>query len=73
MIVTRRPARAVGEKDLKIFADHFKQDGDFAFFTGLHATKRNIAGFTLRLRSYTNFAIERKSDHKLLGYIGLSR
>ena len=64
--------RAVGEKDLKIFADHFKQDGDFAFFTGLPATKRNIAGFTLRLRSYTNFAIERKSDHKLLGYIGLS-
>ncbi len=64
--------RAIEGKDHKILADHFEEENDFTFFTGLKPTKNNIREFTLSLRRYTYFAIEKKSDRKLLGYIGLS-
>ncbi len=64
--------QAIEGKDQKILADHFKSDGDFEFFTGQRSTNKNIREFTLSLRRSTYFAIMRKADRKLLGYIGLS-
>ena len=64
--------RAIEEKDQKILAVRFKEDGDFEFFTGCKPTNKDIRQFTLALRHSTYFVIERKSDRKLLGYIGLS-
>ena len=64
--------RAIEGRDQKILADHFKDEGDFALFTGNKPTKKNIREFTLSLRRSTYFAIERKSDRKPIGYIGLS-
>lgn len=64
--------RAIEKRDRRILAEHFKNDGDFTFFTGSKPTNKNIREFTLHLRRNTYFAIERKSDGKLLGYIGLS-
>lgn len=64
--------RAVEGKDQKILADHFKSEGDFELFTGQKPTYKNIREFTLSLRRSAYFAIERKADRKLLGYIGLS-
>ncbi len=64
--------RPIEGKDQKIFAEHFKREGDFEFFTGQKPTNKNIREFTLSLRRSTYFAIEHKADRKLLGYIGLS-
>ncbi len=64
--------RAIEGNDQKIFADHFKNEGDFAAFTGREPTRKTIQEFVFCLRRPTYFAIERRSDRKLLGYIGLS-
>lgn len=64
--------RAIEKHDQKIFAEHFKNDGDFTLFSGYKPTNKNIRQFTLTLRRNTYFSIERKTDRKLLGYIGLS-
>ena len=72
METERLVLRAVEGKDQKILAVHFKEDGDFAFFTGCKPTNKAIRQFTFCLQRSTFFAIERKSDRKLLGYIGLS-
>ena len=64
--------RAIEEKDRKTFADNFKKAGDLALFARRKPTDRNIREFASSLRRYTYFAIERKSDRKTVGYIGLS-
>lgn len=64
--------RAVTPADLKILAAHFKNEGDFEAYTRVAPTMRNIKRFTKGLIRETYFAIERKDDRKLLGYIGLS-
>lgn len=66
--------RAIEREDLKILADRFKNEGDFACFAGFKPTNKNIREFivSFSLRRYACFAIERRSDRKLLGYIGLS-
>ncbi len=72
-IVTERLLlRPIEREDQKILAEHFKNDGDFVLFTGSEPTNKNLREFTIPLRRYTYFAIERRADKKLLGYIGLS-
>lgn len=64
--------RAIERKDQSIFADNFIADGEFTLFTGMPSTKSNIKEFSLQLMRSIVFAIERRADRKLLGYIGLS-
>lgn len=64
--------RAIEREDEKILVDHFKKDGDFELFGGHRPTNKKIWEFTLLLRRKMCFAIERKADNKLLGYLGLS-
>ena len=63
--------RPIERLDQKILSDHFKSEGDFDFFTGAKPTNKNIQHFSTHLRRNAYFAIERRSDRTLLGYIGL--
>lgn len=63
--------RAIERSDFKLFAYHYKHDGDFIRFTGLSPTNQAIKQFAER-RAPAYFAIEEKTTHKVIGYVGLS-
>lgn len=63
--------RAIEKSDYKHFAYHYKNDGDFDIYCGLAPTNENVKRFAER-RLSTLFAIEEKSSHALMGYVGLS-
>lgn len=65
--------RAVKPQEQDIIANHLKSDGDFRNFTGEKPTSKNIKWFSRRASWCVYFVIERKSDRKLLGYIGVPR
>lgn len=64
--------RAVGKRDRKIFVSHLQRDGDFLSYTGRELTNENLLKAAVPLRGCAYFAVERKADKTLLGYVGLS-
>lgn len=63
--------RAINKDDTKLFAYHFKYDGDFIIFSECAPTKKNIKLLASR-KLPTFFTIEEQATHKVIGYIGLS-
>lgn len=63
--------RPIEKSDFKLFAQHYKHDGDFAMFTGHRPTSKMIKNYAER-RSPALFTIEEKNTYTVIGYIGLS-
>lgn len=63
--------RNIVKNDFKLFAYHYKHDGDFVLFTGLSPTDKNIRQYATR-RSEALFTIEDKTTGEVMGYVGLT-
>lgn len=63
--------RAINKNDKKLFAYHFKSDGNFAIFSGRAPTTKNIKDMAYR-ELPTLFTIEEQLTHKVIGYVGIT-
>lgn len=70
-IVTERLIlRPVESGDKKLFAYHFKKDGDFFTYSGYEPTTKWIEKFSDR-RGQAYFTIEEKKTKEVIGFIGI--
>ena len=71
IITSRLVLRSIEKDDMKLFAYHYKNDGDFVTFTG-YAPRTQYISFYANRRGPNLFTIEEKNTHTVIGYVGLS-
>lgn len=70
IVTDRLILRTITKNDCTLLAYHYKNDGDFIQFTGFRPTNKMIKLYA-DIEAPTYFAIEERTMHNLIGYIGL--